>query len=169
MVGWLTFYAEHPKLLVVKLKTTKHCIQTARGLMQQKVPLGILVQVLKNSQNRFLRASCSWILSSGNLEVTRLSYFMNSVIIHLTTSRGRFKYLGGCRLRACSLKACPSTRERTESFLLSSLQNSFMHARRIPSSKTNLSFNPSSPLPSLQSKPSAIFNPRPCIWVVVAP
>ena len=57
--------------------------------------------------------------------MTWLSYFMSSVIYHLITSKGRFRYLGGYRLRACSLKACPSTRERTESSLLSILQNSY--------------------------------------------
>ena len=136
-------YVESPRLppLVFKLNSHKpericYVIDVVRcrknALAHSKFPAPIFCPKRRYrlaSSSRCLRtprtASCSWILSSGNLEVTWLSYFMSSVIYHLITSRGRFRYLGGYKLRACSLNACPSTRERTESSLLSILQNSY--------------------------------------------
>ena len=64
------------ELLVVELQALQHCIQTTGGLVQQKVPFSVLVQVLQDSQNGFLlvHLQLGVLLSHLRLKLHELSH-----------------------------------------------------------------------------------------------
>ena len=64
------------ELLVVELQALQHCIQTTGGLVQQKVPFSVLVQVLQDSQNGFLLVHLQFgvLLSHLRLKLHELSH-----------------------------------------------------------------------------------------------
>ena len=75
------------KLLVVELQALQHCIQTTGGLVQQKVPFSVFVQVLQDSQNGFLlvHLQLKVLLCNLRLKLHELSHVSPH---HIISKRG---------------------------------------------------------------------------------